>query len=81
MKVRPPGAEFRKKSCPFSLILIDNDFEGSFDIVLSFHAKESFFDYVPAYTRRCFDVDSTSFERYGRQMDVETTLCAYWDTL
>ena len=32
----------------------------------------------PANTRRCFDVDSTSFERYGRQMDVETTLCAYW---
>ena len=26
-----------------------------------------------------FDVDSTSFERYGRQMDVETTLCAYWE--
>ena len=33
---------------------------------------------LPANTRRCFDVDSTSFERYGRQMDVETTLCAYW---
>ena len=33
-----------------------------------------------ANTRRCFDVDSTSFERYGRQMDVvETTLCAYWE--
>ena len=28
-------------------------------------------------TRRYFDVDSTSFERYGRQMDVKTTLCAY----
>ena len=25
-------------------------------------------------TRRCFDVGSTSFERCGRQMDVETTL-------
>ena len=24
------------------------------------------------------DVVWTSFERYGRQMDVETTLCAYW---
>ena len=35
----------------------------------------------PANTRRCFDVDSTSFERYGCQMDVETTLCAYWVTL
>ena len=30
----------------------------------------------PANTRRCFDVDLTSFDRYGRQMDVETTLCA-----
>ena len=29
---------------------------------------------LTANTRRCFDVDSTSFERYGRQMDVETTL-------
>ena len=35
----------------------------------------------PASTRRCFDVDSTSFERYGRQMDVEKTLCAYWKYL
>ena len=27
---------------------------------------------IPANTRRCFDdVDSTAFERYGRQMDVE----------
>ena len=34
------------------------------------------FSVYPANTRRCFDVDSTSFERYGRQMDVETTLCA-----
>ena len=36
---------------------------------------------MPDNTRRCFDVDSTSFYRYGRQiqMDVETTLCAYWD--
>ena len=24
------------------------------------------------------DVDPTFFERYGRQMDVKTTLCAYW---
>ena len=37
------------------------------------------FCHIPAYTRRCFDVVSTSFYRYGRQMDVETTLCAYWD--
>ena len=36
---------------------------------------------TPAITRRWFDVDSTSFERYGRQMDVETTLCAYWGTV
>ena len=32
----------------------------------------------PANTRRCFDIDLTSFERYGRQIDVET-LCAYWE--
>ena len=32
----------------------------------------------PANTSCCFDVVLTSFERYGRQMDVETTLCAYW---
>ena len=25
------------------------------------------------------DVVLTSFERYGRQMDVETTLCVYWE--
>ena len=25
------------------------------------------------------DVVLTSIRRYGRQMDVETTLCAYWD--
>ena len=34
--------------------------------------------HFPANTRRCFDVDSTLFKRYGRQMDVDTTLCAYW---
>ena len=33
----------------------------------------------PANTRHCFDVVLTSFERYGRQMDVETTLCASSD--
>ena len=33
----------------------------------------------PANTRRCFDVNSTSGERYGRQLDVETTLCDYWE--
>ena len=32
-----------------------------------------------AITGRCFDVRSTSFERYGHQMDVETMLCAYWE--
>ena len=32
----------------------------------------------PDNTRRCFDSVSTSFDRYGRQMDVETRLCAYW---
>ena len=34
----------------------------------------------PVNTRRCFDVDSTLFERYRRQMDVKTTLCAYWES-
>ena len=31
----------------------------------------------PINTRRHLDVDSTLFERPGRQMDIETTLCAY----
>ena len=39
------------------------------------------FDYVthsiPINTRRYLDVYSTFCERYGRQMDVKTTLCAY----
>ena len=30
-------------------------------------------------TRRCLDVVSTFFERYGRQMDVETTSCAIYN--
>ena len=30
-------------------------------------------------TTRCMDVDLTFFERYGRQMDVKTTLRAYWE--
>ena len=34
--------------------------------------------YFPVDTRRYLDVDLTSFERYGRQMDVKTSLCAYW---
>ena len=33
---------------------------------------------IPVSTRRYLDVDSTVFERYGRQMDVKTTLCGYW---
>ena len=33
----------------------------------------------PDNTRRYLDVNPTSFERYGRQMDVKTTLCAYWE--
>ena len=28
-------------------------------------------------TRRCLDVVLTFFERYGRQMDVKTTFCAF----
>ena len=44
-----------------------------FDIRYVFYINK-----YPANTRRCFDVDSTSFERYGRQMDVQTTLCVYW---
>ena len=31
----------------------------------------------PVNTRRFLDVNSTLFERPGRQMDIETTLCAY----
>ena len=27
------------------------------------------------------DVILTSFERYGRRMDVKTTFCAYWDVI
>ena len=30
-------------------------------------------------SRRYLDVDSTFFQRHGRQMDVETTLCANLD--
>ena len=29
-------------------------------------------------TRRYFDIHTTSFQRYGRCMDIETTLYAYW---
>ena len=29
-------------------------------------------------TRRYLDVNSTFFERNGRQMSVKTTLCSYW---
>ena len=43
---------------------------------LMYHTYNSYHNYD---TRRCFDVNLTSFERYGRQMDVETTLCAYWE--
>ena len=32
---------------------------------------------IPANTRHYLDVESTCFERYGRWMDVKTTLCAY----
>ena len=32
----------------------------------------------PVNTRRYLDVHSTFIERYERQMDVGTTLCAYW---
>ena len=42
---------------------------------MSFHKA----DYNPVNTKRYFDVHSTLFERYERQMDVETTLCAYWE--
>ena len=36
-------------------------------------------DDIPSNTRRYLDVDSTFFERYGRQMSVKTTLRAYRD--
>ena len=29
-------------------------------------------------TQRHFNVETTSSQRYGRCIDVETTLCAYW---
>ena len=47
--------------------------EGNFDIIL---IRCHLGNYNPADTRRCFDVDSTStsFEHYGRQMDVETNV-------
>ena len=32
----------------------------------------------PVRTRRCFEVRTTSFWRYGCCMDVKTTSCAYW---
>ena len=32
----------------------------------------------PVRTQRCFDVHMTSFERYGRCIDVKTTSSAYW---
>ena len=34
--------------------------------------------HIPVSTRHWMDVDSTFFECCGRQMDVKTTLCAYW---
>ena len=46
------------------------------------HSLNRMFNLYPANTKGCFDVDSTSFERYGCQMDAGTTLCAYWqDTM
>ena len=35
---------------------------------------------LPVNTGRYLYVDSMSFERYGRQIDVKTTSCAYWDS-
>ena len=34
--------------------------------------------HFPVNTKHYLEVDSTFFERYGRQMDVKTTLCACW---
>ena len=34
---------------------------------------------IPPNTRLYLDFDSKFFERYGRQLDVKTTLCIYWD--
>ena len=36
--------------------------------------------FIPINRRRYLYVDLTLFERYGRQMDVKTTLCAYCDS-
>ena len=48
---------------------------------LSLFLNEIFPDKDPVNTRRYLDVHSTSSERYGCQMDVETTLFAYWGRL
>ena len=34
---------------------------------------------IPVRTQRCFNVHTTSFERYGRCIDVKTTSYAYWE--
>ena len=38
-------------------------------------------NFNPVRTRRCFDIYATSFQRYGCCMDIETTLCAYWELI
>ena len=42
----------------------------------TFNCMKYFLCFFPVSTRRCLDIDSI-FERYGRQMNVKTTLCAY----
>ena len=37
--------------------------------------------FIPVNTRHYLDIHSTFYERYGRQIDVKTTLSAYWDIL
>ena len=35
------------------------------------------FNYNPVCTQRRFNVETASFQRYARCIDVETTFCAY----
>ena len=64
----PPTKEF--ELCQYKLTLGEQDLP-----VKAFYQMKVSNNSVK--TRRYLDVDSTFFECYGRQMDVETTLCAY----
>ena len=63
---------------PIVNVFVDLVQVSSIEFYFDRSSVKSEFYHCPANTRRCFDVDSTSFERYRRQIDVESTLCAYW---